>query len=92
MLSKVHQNKESAWTIYADVEMINDLGDSFSNSGSLKLSSILCDVEKVLGWTANTSQYSTEESLQDLDWNKNLCANSDSKYMGYVKWSKDVLE
>lgn len=98
VLSEVHQNKECAWTIYADVEMINDLRDSFSNSGYFYSSwalFILCDVQKVLDWTANTSQYSTEESLQDLDWNKNLCANPDSKYMGMCSevrmcWSRIV--
>lgn len=50
MLSEMHQNKECAWTMYADVEMINDLGDSFSNSGNFYSSSavfLLRDVHKV---------------------------------------------
>lgn len=89
MLSEVHQNKECAWTVCADVELINDWGDSFSNSGYFYSSwavFILRDVHKVLDWTGNACQHSTEESLQDLDWNKYVCANPDCEYVDM--WSE----
>ncbi|KAJ7408267.1 hypothetical protein WISP_121869 [Willisornis vidua] len=37
MLSEVHKSKECAWTVYAVVEMMNDLGESFCNSGCFYL-------------------------------------------------------
>ena len=52
MLSEMHKNKECARTTYADVETINDLGDSFPNSGCFYLSwavFILGDVHRVFG-------------------------------------------
>lgn len=69
--------------IDADVEMINDLGDSFFSQQWLflpRLSSsplMLCSV--LLDWTASTHQSSTEESLQELDWAKYQCGK-------HVRW------
>lgn len=46
------QEQECARAIYADVEMINDLGDSFSDNGYFYLRwavSIFCNVHKIVG-------------------------------------------